>query len=226
MMTPRHTRPGERTHHAGAGSSVRLAAAAMLGAVLLVPMVARAQPPGARDPDWPCQQIKVPALSLAAVWSGPAVDPHDAAWKDAPAVADMVQKLAPRREPIDQAQNLIHDFASHAGGQKQRQLLQVLVGLFNVLDAERDSVMTGLDRFGARQKELAAEVRADNEKLHALQTASATDTKEIQQLTQQVTWEVQVFQDRRQALSYACDVPSKIEQRLFALARQIQQELE
>ena len=41
-------------------------------------------------------------------------------------------------------------------------------------------------------------------------------------MTQRVTWEAQVFQDRRQALRYACDVPSKIEQRLFALARTIQ----
>jgi hypothetical protein len=48
----------------------------------------------------------------------------------------------------------------------------------------------------------------------------------IQQMTQQVTWQIEVFQDRRLALSYACDAPGKIEQRLFALARQIQQELE
>ena len=34
------------------------------------------------------------------------------------------------------------------------------------------------------------------------------------------------FQDRRQAIGYACDVPAKIEQRLFAIARQIQQELD
>jgi hypothetical protein len=104
-------------------------------------------------------------------------------------------------------------------------LLQVLVGLFNVLDQERDSVMSGLDRFGVRQKELAAEIRGDNEKLRALQADSTSDPKAVQQLTQQVTWEVEVFQDRRQALSYACDVPGKIEQRLFALAHQIQQEL-
>ena len=43
---------------------------------------------------------------------------------------------------------------------------------------------------------------------------------------QQVTWDAEVFRDRRQALSYACDVPGKIEQRLFALARIIQQELQ
>ena len=197
---------------------------AIITAALLIPALALAQPH--RDPDWPCQQIKVPELSLAAVWSGAPVDPQDDRWKENPAVTDLVDKLAPRRQPIDQTQTLLHDFAQHAGTDKQAQLLQVLVGLFNVLDSERDSVITGLDRFGARQKELAAEIRADNEKLRALQHDPAADPNTVQQMTQQVTWEAEVFQDRRQALSYACDVPGKIEQRLFALARQIQQELD
>jgi hypothetical protein len=200
-------------------------------AVLFAPVLALAQPlggrgPGVGDPDWPCQQIKVPQMSLAAVWSGPAANPDDTSWKDNATVTDLVDKLALRRVPIDQAQSQIHDFAKHAGDQKQRQLLQVLVGLFSALDHERDSVMAGLDRFGARQKQLAAEVRGDNEKLRALQTDSTSDPKAVQEMTQQVTWEVEVFQDRRQALSYACDVPVKIEQRLFTLARAIQNELD
>lgn len=201
------------------------AGAALIVTMLLAPMLCFAQPRGGRDPDWPCQQIKVSELSIAAVWSGPAVDPGDAAWKDNPAVVDLVQKLAPRREPIEGAQTLVHDFAQHAGDQKQGQLLQVLVGLLDVLNRERNSVMAGLDRFGGRQKQLAAQIRADNEKLRALQTDSTADPKAVQQMTQQVTWEAEVFQDRRQALSYTCDVPGKIEQRLFTLARQIQQEL-
>jgi hypothetical protein len=197
---------------------------AILTAALLTPALALAQPH--RDPNWPCQQIKVSGISLAAVWSGPPVDPHDDHWKDNPTVVDLVDKMAPRRQPIDQAQALLHDFAQHAGPTRQAQLLQLLVGLFTVLDAERDSVITGLDRFGARQKQLAADIRADNEKLRSLQSNSASDPKAVQQMTQQVTWEVEVFQDRRQAVSYTCDVPGKIEQRLFALARQIQQELD
>ena len=71
-----------------------------------------------------------------------------------------------------------------------------------------------------------AEIRTDNEKLRALQAEASSDPQAVQQMTQQVTWEGEVFQDRRQALSYACEVPGKIEQRLFALAHQIQQELD
>jgi hypothetical protein len=198
----------------------------VLVAMLLAPVVAFAAPPGGRDPNWPCQQIKVPDLSLAAIWSGAAIDPSRAAWKDDQAVADLVQRLAPRRQPIDQAQELIHDFAQHAGERKQTQLPLLMIGIFTVLGDERDSVMAGLDRFGGRQQELAAVVREDNEKLRALQADRSPDASAVQQMTQKVTWEVEVFQDRRQALTFACDVPGKIEQRLFSLARLIQQELE
>lgn len=195
----------------------------IVAAAIFLPVLAVAQPN--RDADWPCQQIKVPELSLAAVWSGPPVDPRDGHWKDDAGVTDMVEKLAPRRQPIEQTQTLLHDFAQHAGPDRQAQLLQILVGVFTELDAERDSVISGLDRFGTRQKQLASDIRADNEKLRSLQNDPTSDPKTVQQMTQKVTWEAEVFQDRRQALSYTCDVPAKIEQRLFAIAHQIEQEL-
>jgi hypothetical protein len=189
----------------------------------LVPLAARAALP---DPDWPCQQIKVSGLVLGAAWSGPPVDPQQIHWRDDPQVADLVQSLSPRRKPIDEAQAQIDNFAREAGGDKRSRLLKLLAGVFTVLDTERDSIVAGLDRFGGRQKELAADIRADNEKLHAMQADRTSDPQAVQQMVQRVTWEAEVFQDRRQAISYACDAPSKIEQRFFALARQIQQDLE
>ncbi len=197
-----------------------------LAVAMLVSSAAHAAPPGPRDPDWPCQQIKVPNLSLASVWSGPAVDPQTSTWKDDPQVANLVSKLTPRREELEQAGKMIHDFGQYAGDQKAPKLLQVLAGIYSVLDAQRDSVITGLDRFGGRQKELASEIRSDNEMLHSMQSDPAADPNSVQQMTEKVKWEAEVFQDRRQAISYACDAPTKIEQRLFALARMIQQELE
>ncbi|OYV34320.1 MAG: hypothetical protein B7Z80_21485, partial [Rhodospirillales bacterium 20-64-7] len=171
-------------------------------------------------------QIKVPDLSLAAVWDGPAVDTDSTAWRDNPAVAQLVAAVAPRRVPVETANTLIADFAKQAGAQKQPELLLVLSGLFNVLDQERGSVMAGLDRFGARQKELAAQIRGENQKLQSMQTDPDADAKAVQALTKQVQWDVQVFQDRQQALSYVCDVPGTIEQRLFTLARTIKTHLQ
>ena len=168
----------------------------------------------------------MPQLSLAAVWSGPPLDPQQDGWREKPQVADLVHEIAQRRVPIEQAQERIRAFAEQAADQKQPALLELFAGLFSVLDNERSAVIAGLDRFGARQKELAAALRSDNEKLRAMQADPGSDAGDVNQMTQRVTWEAQVFQDRRQSLSYACDVPGKIEQRLFALARTIQQALQ
>jgi hypothetical protein len=190
-----------------------------------VALGAAAAPPS-HDPDWPCQQIKVPQLSLAAVWSGPPLDAHQDDWRQDQQVVELLHDVAQRRVPIEQAQADIRAFAAQAEDQKQARLLRLLAGLFAVLNDERSMVVAGLGRFGARQKELAAQLRSDNEKLRSMQADHAADAGEVNQLTQRVTWEAQVFQDRRQALSYACDVPGKIEQRLFALARTIQEVLQ
>jgi hypothetical protein len=200
------------------------------GVVLVVALCAAgaawSAPPGPRDPDWPCQQIKVAQLSVAAVWPGPPLDPQHDGWREKPQVADLVHEIAQRRVPIEQAQEKIRAFVEQAADQKQPALLELFAGLFSVLDNERGTVIAGLDRFGARQKELAAALRNDNDKLRAMQADPGSDAGDVNQMTQRVMWEAQVFQDRSQSLSYACDVPGKIEQRLFALARTIQQALQ
>jgi hypothetical protein len=188
--------------------------------------VAQAAPPGPRDPDWPCQQIKVPQLSLASVWSGPPVDRQQIDWRQDQPVVDLAHELAQRRIPIEQAKDRISAFAQQAGEQRQPKLVALLVALFSVLDEERGAVMAGLDRFGVRQKELAAAIRDDNDKLRTLQANPSADQGDINRMVQQVTWDAEVFRDRRQALSYACDVPGKIEQRLYALSQAIQQNLQ
>jgi hypothetical protein len=200
--------------------------AAFALAALLAAATANAAPPGPRDPDWPCQQIKVPRLSLAAIWSGAPLDPQQNDWRQDQQVVDLVHDVAQRRVPIEQAQDRIHAFAQQAGEKRQAKLLELLAGLFGVLDDERSAVMSGLDRFGLRQKELAAAIREDNEKLRTLQADPSTDAGEVNRMVGQVTWDAEIFRDRRQALSYACDVPGKIEQRLFALAKIIQQEMQ
>jgi hypothetical protein len=192
---------------------------------LFTARAASAAPPGPSDPDWPCQQIKVARLSLAAIWSGPLPEQQQADWRQDQPVADLVRETAQRRVPIEQAQDAIRDFALRNTDQRQQKLLELAAGLFSVLDAERGVVVDGLDRFGARQRELAVSLREDNAKLRAMQADPASDAGELNQMMQRVMWNAEVFQDRRRSLSYACDVPGKIEQRLFALTRTIQAEL-
>lgn len=199
--------------------------AILAAAMLLVAGTAAAAPP-VRDPDWPCQQIKMPSLSLGAVWTGPDLTSALATWTADAGTADLAQRLAQRRLPLDAAEAAIHDFAQAAGPARQQKLLALAAGLFATLDAERTQVVTGLDRFGRRQKELADNIRADMEKLRtepaAGEVAAATGASP---LSDRLGWETRLFEQRRQAVATACDVPNLIEQRLFALLRTIAEQL-
>jgi hypothetical protein len=41
-----------------------------------------------------------------------------------------------------------------------------------------------------------------------------------------VEWSTRIFEDRRRTVRYVCEVPTLIEQRLFALSRALQQAIE
>jgi hypothetical protein len=194
----------------------------------LEPMSAVAAEPKADSPErnWPCRQILVGRLSLAAVWSGPSIE--GVAWRDDQAVADIVATLAARRTPLDDAERAIEDFAQSQGASKTKKLVSVFAGLFETLNDERTQVIEGLLRFGAKQKQLAGKIRAENalpregpgkDLLHASRQGGESVAGDLE-------WDLRVFDERRQSLTYVCETPALIEQRLFALARVIQRSLE
>jgi hypothetical protein len=41
-----------------------------------------------------------------------------------------------------------------------------------------------------------------------------------------LVWETRIFEDRHRVVKFVCEVPTAIDQRLFALGRTIQQEME
>jgi hypothetical protein len=194
--------------------------ALLIGVLVTGLGAAAAGAPRTTDPDWPCQQIKVGELSVASFWSGPAIDPATTDWQQDATVAALVETVTQRRLPMDQATARIALFAKATD--KPRTLPLLFAGVFDVLNQERETVMNGLDRFGRRQKELAASLRQEAESLRAAQTATPPDTAKIADLTQRLAWDQQFFETRRQSLRYACDVPTTIEQRLYGLAKAIQ----
>ena len=181
--------------------------------------------PRTLDPDWPCQQVKVSELSVASYWNGSAVDPATANWQDDRTVAALVGGITQRRLPMDEATRRIADFAKASNTDKDRALRLVFAGVFDVLSRERETVMEGLDRFGRRQKALAANLRQEFADLRSAQAATPPDEAKISALTQRLQWDQQFFETRRQSLSFACDVPTAIEQRLYGLAQAIQANL-
>ena len=179
-----------------------------------------------RYPDWPCQQAKVPEISVAAVWTGPSLDDVGTSWKDDPKVAALVSKLAARRTPMEEAQKDIADFLTGSPDEKTRKGKLLFAGLFDTLNGQRTSVMNGLERTMRRQREAVDKVRADTTTLQELQSSASPDQAKVDDLSNQLTWETRIFEDRRRVMKFVCEVPTAIDQRLFALAREIQQDME
>jgi hypothetical protein len=179
-----------------------------------------------RYPDWPCAQAKVPEVSLAAVWNGPALDDATAKWQQDAKVSTLVPRLAARRTPLDQAEKTIVEFLSESAAEKTERGKLLFAGLFEKLNAERSAVMSGLERVTRKQREAVDKVRSDTQALHALQDAATKDQARIDELSNQLVWETRIFEDRRRVIKFVCEVPTAIDQRLFALGRVIQQEME
>jgi DNA polymerase III alpha subunit len=179
-----------------------------------------------RFPDWPCNQVKVPEISVAAVWAGPAIDEVGNAWEEDAAIKDLIARLAARRTPLEDAQKAISDFITGTESQRQKKAKLVFAGLFKTLNHERSEVMQGIERYFRKQREFSDQIRSTILQLRELQDRPDPDQSRVDELTNRVEWDTRIFEERRKTINFVCEVPVVIEQRLFSLARTIQQSLE
>jgi len=211
---PRHT--GSR---AGLSCAPALPRAAL---VLALSILGASNVPLAQDSgtsDWPCPQVLVRRISLPSVWPGPSIEGVD--WRKDPARVELIATLAARRTPIEDAQKSIDDLAAIAGPRKDAELVALLAGLFETLDAERTQVIDGLIRFGRKQRDLAEAIKAGRAVLRG--KADPNDkAPDAETAASRREWDLRIFEERRQALASVCESPALIEQRLFALARTIE----
>jgi hypothetical protein len=198
-------------------------------AALLVGVPGTAQAAASKDPDWPCVQVKVPHLSAGMMWAGPPIDEADRSWEAAPEVASLVRTLAQRRLDVEQAPPLIEAFVKTNQADKQRALVLLFAGLLQTINEERDAIMRGIARYSHQQAARADAIRTARDELAAL-TAKAELTNQEKArrgaLEDQLNWETRIFDERAQSLTYVCDSPRILEQRLFSLARAIQPHLD
>ena len=201
-------------------------------AVLVIAIVTQFAPQavaeykGKTDPDWPCQQIKTPTFSLASVWAGPQFDLNSQNWRNESDVADLKAQMAQRRVPIADVEAAIADFKAKAGPDADAKLLRAFAAAFTDLSQQRSQIIDGLDRTGRRQKALADRIRAENAAVQnssdqkpAGQAPSGADSQE------RLLWDLRVFDERRQTVTYVCEAPTLIEQRIGEIARAVQKAL-
>jgi hypothetical protein len=202
---------------------VRVLAIAVVALAVASPAARGADP---RYPNWPCAQAKVPEISLAAVWAGPELGDAETKWKDDTKVTALVSKLSARKTPIDEAEKSVKEFLAGSATDKTANAKLLFAGLFDTLNAQRSQVMNGLERVSRKQREAADQIREETIALQALQGAASRDDTKVEALSNELIWKTRIFEDRNKVVRFVCEVPTAIDQRLFALGRVIQQEME
>lgn len=203
--------------------SIPLPGLAVLGlaAALLAPASLRAAPqPDA--PDWPCVQRLVPELSTGTVWQGPPIDQALDEWRTDPEVVELINEIAPRRVPVETAEATAARFITADPAEREKRASLLFAGLFDTLNRERGEVIAGLERLTRRQREFVRAIEADAAQLRKLQKDPDTEPAAVQDLTNRVTWQTRIFEERRRTIRYVCEVPVQIEKRLFVLGRAMQ----
>jgi hypothetical protein len=174
--------------------------------------------------DWPCIQRKVTQLTSAQFWDGPQVDGLSR-WQDHAEIKKLIPVLASRRVPLEDAAAAIGRFAAEQPEEhRDATLKELFAGLLATVDNERRLVISGIERFQQRQRGRAQEIERQGIEIHQLKERAATDESARAALLlaeDKYKWDVRVFTERQQSLPLACEVPVLIEQRLFALAREI-----
>lgn len=201
---------------------MRWIALLLLGAALQCGLIASAAAAGT-DPDWPCIQRKVTEISPAQVWTGPSLDAVGEAWRDDGDLAELAATIASRRTEMAEAKTKIADFANAAGDDRNRRLTWLFAGILASINAERSSIMVGIGRYARRQHALAGKIADEAAELDKLPVRGGTSDENArrQDLSEVQEWDTRIFRERERSLRYVCELPTILEQRAFALGREI-----
>jgi hypothetical protein len=175
----------------------------------------------AAEADWPCVQRRVVELSVAQVWAGPPIDQAASHWRDDQDVASLVRSLASRRTSLDQASRAIERFGHAAGPDRDAKLTLLFTGIFELINAERRRLINGIERYAGRQRSLADQI---SETARILRQDSPPPPERTA-LEQKLQWDTRIYDERNQALTYVCESPVLLEQRVYALSQEISRHL-
>jgi len=191
-------------------------------------LVALASPSAAAPHgDWPCIQPRVESLSAAAFWAGPPIEEAAKTWREKPEIANLVNAVVSRRIPVEDAEKLIAQFAASHKGDKDA-LTTVFAGAFSELNTLRTQIIHGIERFSRSMRGLSEDLnktRAELNSLTALPEKNEQQRARIQELQTRVQWDTRLHNERQNTLRYVCETPVTLEQRVFAIARAIQNEM-
>ena len=177
------------------------------------------------NPDWPCVQKKIESLSAGQSWDGPAVETDKVPWADDEKIKDLIAVLTSRRVPLPDAEVAVKKFADGVpAAERDAKLTLLFAGLFETSNAQRKTVIGGLEKYLKAQRDRGKIVEQKGVELDELRQKSGTDEAAemaVAKAEEAFNWETRIFQERQQNIPVACEIPVIIEQRLFDLVKVI-----
>jgi hypothetical protein len=183
----------------------------------------------ASSSDWPCVQVKVHTIDSAAVWDGPSIEGLKG-YTDDDALYNVVSKVVSRRTPVAEAEKAVEDYAkSIPEAERDQKLTLLFSGVLDTANTQRSGIVNGIERYQKRQRSNAKEIETQGEAIADLESKAPSDltvpTPELDAAREKYDWFARVFQERQGNIPIACEIPTLIEQRVFAVARAIRAQM-
>lgn len=176
------------------------------------------------DPTWPCIQRKVEELSIGLMWTHPLPEESVPDAETRREIDRLAGKLALRRLEVESLRPEVEAFAARHDGSPDM-LGRVFDRVFKTLSTRRGKVMSGIETFSLSQIELSQRIEAAQTEMAALMDADAPDYDRIDALEEQLDWDQLIYSDRQSTITYLCETPTLIEQRLYSLSQMLRQQI-
>lgn len=178
---------------------------------------------------WPCVQRRIETVSVSQFWDGPSIDGVKGWYLDKD-VSSLIEVLASRRVPVEEAEAQIKAFAEkQAADKRDERLVLLFAGLFDKISGQRRSVISGIEKYQKAQRERADQLEQQSTALGELEKkvggGLVADNPELVAAQEKFNWAQRIFQERQTSIPLACELPVLIEERLYAIAQAIRAQM-
>ena len=195
---------------------------------LALPAIAAPMANVPSEDDWPCQQRLVPVIAAATVWDGPSLD-KAGDWRSEPAVAALVERIAPRAIDEGTGSAAIADFVKELPNDRaarERLVTLAFAGLLEETNRERTFVINRIKELDERQQKVSALVARLTAEYDAIPADAQGDLATRRaDLERRRTYIARTFEEVQRTMRYACEAPTVLDARLGAYARALQASL-
>ena len=189
-------------------------------ACILVTLLSLLSVPALADQEpeyWPCIQRYVPLMSIATVWPEATNSISSEYSGEDSGFEDLITSILDLNLKQQALGNHLSAYMDQFTTDKHIHALLLYQRLFAQLQDERTKALHGIMRYAKRQQQMIE--RIEQRRRQIITSSADLDDKELENLSIDQAWETRLFVEREKQLNYLCELPVRIEQRVFFVAQ-------